>query len=170
MPTTIPRYLQARNLLYAKIQGGTVASNGDLTWTTAVDLSLAGAGVRSFKSFVFNSNPVRENLRPSDFGVANYQIEYEDWTATLSEIIPNNGFGAINLLAGGSGATPGYDYFRFDVAYKAPGQTNGMRVVIIGVRGENPSTIQAGENVSSLTIYPASYSIWQGATNGTPTI
>jgi hypothetical protein len=164
MPTTIPRYLQARNLLFAKIQGGTVASDGTPTWTTAVDISLAGGTTRSFKAFQFSSAPVRENLRPSDFGVANYQIEYEDWTATLSEIIPSNGFGAINVL------TNGYDYFRFDVAYKAPGQTNGMRFVIIGVRGENPSTIQAGENTASLTIYPSSYNIWQGATNDTPTI
>jgi hypothetical protein len=163
--SVIPRYLQARNLLYAKIQAGTVAADGTITWGTAVDISLAGASTRSFKAFQFNSAPVRENLRPSDFSVANYQIEYEDWTATLSEIIPSNGFGAINALLGVSG-----DHYRFDVAYKAPGQTNGMRFVMIGVRGENPFTIQAGENTSSLTIYPASYVIWQGATNDTPTI
>ncbi len=161
----VPQYLMARNVVSAKIQGGALA-NSSVTWGTAVDLALSAGTLMSFKALEFSSNPSSEMLMPSDSTVANYQLAYDDFDATLREIVPANGTGAI------LGIVSSYDYIRYDLVYKDRGAAlaAGTRIVVVGVRSTSPWQVSQGENVAAVTIKPCGYGIWVGAASATPPI
>jgi len=165
MPLAIPRFLQARDLLSISAQGGTLGASG-ITWATAIEMSVAGAGTGTWKAFEFNGNPNLANFMASDLTVANYQIEFEDFDFTVREITPQNGMGTLTLLA------TTYDFMRFDYVYRPRHIASGagVRLIAVGTRGplNNPFTI--GENVQALTLKPVGYGFWVGASTDTPPI
>lgn len=163
MASLVPQYLQARNLKSAKIQAG-VPVAGSITWSTAVDIAKFNSTLMSFKAFEFNGQPSSENLKPSDSTMANYQIDFDDFTATIRELVPANGTGALNALQNQ------YDYFRYEVVYHDRGAgggfvTVGTRMIVIGVRDASPFQLGAGENTAALTLKPAGIPIFLADTS-----
>lgn len=166
MPTTIPRYLQARNLLSLAIQGSTISAAGVITWGTAIELSVANAGVNGFDAFELRQGPQMEKFVPADTAVAAYQIEHEDWTATVRELTRQADIGATMTVFGSS------DYVRVTAKYGSPGALAAAQtqVVLIGIRETEQFGIGAGRNTQEITLRPCGYAIWVGAGNGSPSI
>ncbi len=163
MPNII-QYLQARNLVQCVVAVTNPAANGDLVFGTGVDLSKNG-GTGTFKSLEVNGQPTSEMFRASDLTVANYQIEFDDWTATLTELTPANGSGVLTA------ATVNLDYVRIDAVYRQRGVTSGgIRVVIVGVRDGQPFRIGDGQNTQSLGLKPCGFNIWTGLVSTAPPI
>lgn len=166
MPTTIPRYLQARNLLSLTLQAGSVASTGVVTWGTAIEYAIANTGTAGFDAFELRFGPQMDKFVPADTLVASYQIEHEDWTATLREITPQSSIGGVMTTFGGA------DYIRVLAKYGAPGAASSAQtmLVLIGVRETAQFGIGAGRNTQELNLRPCGYAVWVGAGNGSPTI
>lgn len=166
MPLTIPRYLQARDLLSALIAPGNLNSSGEIAWTTAVEMAIKSSGTGTWKAFDFNGNPNLVNFTPSDMGFANYQIEFEDFDFTIREITPVNGMGTLTLLATTA------DFVRVDYIYRARNLSSGagVRLVAVGSRGPLRNSFSQGENIQEMTIKPVSYGLWVGASTSTPPI
>lgn len=165
MPIAIPSYLQAKDLLTATVTPGTQGSSG-ITWGTAVELSVAGAGTQTWKAFETTSDPNLEMFRASDQTVANYAIEYDDLTMIIRELIPRNGVGALAAIA------TAYDFIRVDYVYRPHWLSSGagIRLVAIGVRGQFRIPYSSGENIQELTVRPVGYGIYVGTSTDSPPI
>jgi hypothetical protein len=166
MPLTIPRYLQARDLLSALVAPGNLNTSGAIAWGTAVEMSIRSVGTGTWKAFEFNSNPNLASFTPSDMGVANYQNEMEDFDFTIREITPVNGMGTLTLIATTA------DFVRVDYIYRPRNLTSGagVRLVVAGSRGNLRNGFSQGENTQELGIKPVSYGVWVGASTDTPPI
>lgn len=161
MPTPIPTYVQAKDVMFCTLAPGTLGAGG-LTFGTAVDIG-SSAGLATFKGINFNFNPVHGLFMASDQTVANYAIEYDDPECTIEELIPKNGVG--NNLA----AALAYDYVKVAVGYKMRGLAGaGVQVVYAGVRGGLPWGVKGGENTSNLTLKACGIAPWSGLTSATP--
>ncbi|WP_395089292.1 hypothetical protein [Armatimonas sp.] len=165
MPLLKPSFLQARDLLSATIQGGTMGSGG-ITWSTAIEMSVAGAGTATWKAFEIQNNPNNVLFMPSDMGVANYQNEHEDFNFTVREITPQNGLGTLTAIAAA------YDYARVVYNYRGRHLSTGAsaKCVAVGARGGLRNGIAAGENVQELSLQPIGYGVWFGLSTDTAPI
>lgn len=166
MPLTIPRYLQARDLLSALVAPGNLNSSGAIVWGTAVEMAVKAAGTGTWKAFELSGNPTLERFTPSDMGVANYQNEYEDYDFTIREITPVNGMGTLTLISTTA------DFVRVDYIYRPRNLSSGagVRLVATGARGPLRNGYSQGENTQELTIKPVGYGVWVGASTDTPPI
>jgi hypothetical protein len=167
MPTiTITRALQARNLLSLAIQGSTISTVGVVTFGTAIELAVANTGTNTFDAFELRLGPQMEKFVPADASVASYQIEHEDFTATIRELSPQTSIGGsmTQFLAS--------DYIRVVAKFGAPGAASAAQtqVVLIGIRESAQYGIQLGRNTQELVLRPCGYTIFVGAGNATPTI
>ncbi len=166
MPLTIPRFLQARDLLSALIAPGNLNSTGAVDWSTAIEMSVRSTGTGTWKAFELNGNPALERFMPSDLGVANYQNEYEDFDFTIREITPVNGMGTLTLIATTA------DFVRVDYVYRPRNLSSGagVRLVAVGARGTLRNSFTAGENTQELGIKPIGYGVWVGVSTASPPI
>lgn len=169
MPLTIQTFLQGRDLVGLAIQVGTLGSGSAITWGSAVEMALYATGTGTFKALEFNGNPVTTEFTPSDWSVANYQIEKDDWSFTLREVSnPSN----IGVLAT---AFFGGDYVRVTAIY-APKWARGTaasqtKVVAVGIRSRQGLPLAAGgENIQEFEFKPIGFLPWVGAGSGSPTI
>lgn len=169
MPQTIQTFLQGRDLVGLTIQGGVLGSGSAITWGTAVEMSLAATGVGTFEALEFNGNPQLQEFTPSDWSVANYQIEREDWSFTVREVSNPSNIGTMMSIA------LAYDYIRVNALYApkwaratAASQT---RLVAIGSRGPTSFPLTAGgKNIQQVEIRPIGFLPFVGAGSATPTI
>jgi hypothetical protein len=166
MPLTIPRFLQARDLLSALVAPGNLDASGAIVWGTAIEMAVKAAGTGTWKAFEFNGNPSLERFVPSDLGVANYQNEYEDFDFTIREITPPNGTGTLTLIATTA------DFVRVDYIYRPRnvGTGAGTRLVAVGARGNLRNGFSQGENTQELGIKPVGFGVWVGLSTSTPPI
>lgn len=166
MSLAIPRFLQARDLIGAAVQGGTLNTSNAIDWGTAVEISLRGSGgLGTIKAYELSSNPSMATFMSSDMVVANNQVEYEDWELTVREIMPNDSMGALRQMAL-------FDYVRVSFAYRPRHWTTGAgaRIIAVGARGQYQTGLAVGENVQSLVLKPIGWAIWTGLTTDTPPI
>jgi hypothetical protein len=166
MPLTIPRFLQARDLLSALVAPGNLNASGEIVFGTAIEMAVRATGTGTWKAFEFNGNPALERFTPSDLGVANYQNEYEDFDFTIREITPVNGMGTLTLIATTA------DFVRVDYIYRPRNLTTGAgtRLVAVGTRGTLRNGYTQGENTQELGIKPVGFGVWVGLSTATPPI
>lgn len=166
MPLTIPRFLQARDLISALVAPGALNSSGAIVWGTAIEMSIKAAGTGTWKAFEFNGSANLEKFTPSDLGVANYQNEFEDFDFTVREITPVNGMGTLTLMATTT------DFVRVDYIYRPRYLASGagIRLVAVGARGTLRNGFSQGENTQELAIKPVGYGVWVGVSTDIPPI
>lgn len=158
--------VQARDLVSAVISIPTsITAAGVITWTAGSELAIAGAGSGTWKALEFSADPTQALFMPGDAGVANYQIEYDDFNFTIREVLLSH---ATSVLQAAMFAA---DYIRGDFVYGPRGfTTNRQRIVVVGNRGSYRQTLQQGENLGELTCRPLGSTIWMGPAASSPPI
>jgi hypothetical protein len=152
MSLSIRSYLQAKQLVYLKVTGGTVNSSGTLVFATGDTLDISQAGLGRFVSFEAIPRQQLFQTMNSDSYIDNNVIERIGWDATIRELISSNILSAIQQVVAG------FSYVRVEAAYSNE-WTPGTAVVKTAVAGvwENGGGlgVQQGQNVGELTIKPA---------------
>lgn len=168
MPQTITTLLQSRDLVGLTLQAGTLGAGSAISWGTAVEMSLNGAGTATFKALEYNSNPDIQLFTPADWVIANYQIEMDDWAFILREVSNPSNIGAIMTVAGVS------DYVRcvakFAPKWARATAASQTQLVFIGLRGPVSFGIANGENIQQIEVRPIGFNPFIGAGNATSPI